>query len=1048
MQNAASFTIYNASAGSGKTFTLVKEYLKILFQSNSVHRYKNILAITFTNKAVGEMKERIIDMLKAFSDIDILKNPNDMFVVICQDLNLEPEILHDKSKKILETIIHNYAAFDISTIDGFTHRLIRTFAYDLNLPLNFEVELDQDTLLYEAVDRLISKAGTDKELTKTMVDFAIEKADDDKSYDVSYDFNKIAKLLTNEDHIPYIKTLKNKTIEDFKLLKNNLRNQIQTNENDIVELSTSVLNLIESNGLEFSNFSYKTLPNHFKKASELNLRGLYDNLLESKICERKGIYSKTLDVEKKNSIEAMLPQIETAYLKNKQAVFHLKFLKAFYRNLTPLSVLNAINNELNTLKEEQNKMLISEFNTLISNEIKNQPTPFIYERMGEKFNHYFIDEFQDTSGLQWDNLVPLLDNSLSSESGSTLIVGDAKQAIYRWRGGKAEQFIDLYNKKSIPFQIKQDVKNLPVNYRSFKEIITFNNNFFRFLATQVFSKETHKNLYENAYQNTSKKEEGFVNLSFINTEKKENTDELYPKKVFEIITNCTEKGYDLKDICVLVRKKKAGIVIADYLSQQKIRIMSSETLLLQNAPEVVFVNNILALLTQPKNDEIKIATLNYLTSKLNIKNKHPFFTEYIHLPLNEFFKNLEAFGIYIDSSKLLQLPLYELAETIIRQFNLTETSNAYIQFYLDLILDFTTKKGSDITGFLDYFEKKKESLSIVSPKGQNAVQIMTIHKSKGLEFPVVIFPYADLEIYKELEPKEWFPIKKENFNGFSHTLLNYNKDFENFGEIGQTIYNNHQAALELDNINLLYVALTRPVEQLYIISQKEKLTKEGLSNKKYSGLFINYLNHLNLWNDVQLSYDFGYNSPKISKNTNEEISATEQETFISSAKENHNIKVITNSGYLWDSAQEEAIEKGNLIHDVMAKIKTKSDVDSVLLEFVNSSKIDKQQANSLLLLINKIIEHPKLGYYYNTNTTNVIHNEQDIITKNGVILRPDRIIINASKEVVIIDYKTGAENNKYKNQLITYQDALEEMGYLVKKKVLVYINNDVLVMEI
>jgi len=221
--SSSSFNIYNASAGSGKTYTLVKEYLKILFKSPYRDTFKNILAITFTNKAVGEMKERIIDMLKIFSSEAVIEKPNSMFIDLCEDLEIDPKELNKISQNILETIIHNYAAFDISTIDKFTQKVIRTFAYDLHLPLNFEVELDTDALLAEAVDNLIARAGTEKELTKTLIDFAIEKADDDKSWDVSYDFNPIAKLLVNENHVPYVELLKNKTLKDFKSLKDYLR---------------------------------------------------------------------------------------------------------------------------------------------------------------------------------------------------------------------------------------------------------------------------------------------------------------------------------------------------------------------------------------------------------------------------------------------------------------------------------------------------------------------------------------------------------------------------------------------------------------------------------------------------------------------------------------------------------------------------------------------------------------------------------------------------------------------------------------------------------
>lgn len=1043
MPQNPSFTIYNASAGSGKTFTLVKEYLKILFQSNNPDQFKRILAITFTNKAVAEMKDRIIETLKQFSDKAILDKPNSMFSAIFEELQIQPYVLHAKSEKLLNTILHNYAAFDISTIDGFTHRLIRTFAYDLKLPLNFEVELDQEALLNEAVDSLISKAGTDEALTKILVDFAIEKADDDKSWDVSYDFNKIAKLLVNENDIPFIDTLKGKTLNNFKELKTQLKKDIALLEASIIENSKSILTLIEEAGLQYTDFSGGYLPKHFDNLSNTKFDINFEAGWQLDI-ENKTLYPKRVSNEIASVIEQIQPQIASAYNETKKAVFHYKFLTAFYKNVTPLSVLNVINSELKILKEDQNKMLISEFNSIISNEIKNQPTPFIYERLGEKFKHYFIDEFQDTSVLQWKNLIPLLDNSLATETGSTMLVGDAKQAIYRWRGGKAEQFIGLFNDEN-PFQIKKQVENLPTNYRSFKEIIEFNNAFFKFLSNLVFTNKEYQNLYENAHQNSFLEETGYVELSFLDIEKEDDRDELFSENVLKTIQKCIENGYRLEDVCVLVRKKKEGIAIANYLSQHHIPIISSETLLLSNSPEVVFVNNLMALLIQPKNNEIKVAALNYLTSLFNIENKHHFFCNHLDLSISELFKSFESFQVYIDGNNLLQLHLFDLAETIVRSFNLVKTSNAYVQFYLDAVLDFSQKKGSDIPGFLDYFDKKKDSLSIVSPKGQNAVQIMTIHKSKGLEFPVVIFPYADLDIYRELEPKEWFPINKETYRGFSHTLLNFNKDFESFGESGLEIFNNHKSEQELDNINLLYVTLTRAVEQLYIISTNETPSKGEITSKKYSGLFINYLQHIGVWNDSQANYSFGL-SEKTSLSKTPSKENTIQQEFISTAKETHNINVITKSGFLWDTSQKEAIEKGNLLHNIMSKIKTKDDIDFVMNDFINDSTINIEQAEPLKQLVIELVNHPKLEAFYNPNDT--VYNERDIITKEGIILRPDRVVVNIKNEAVIIDYKTGAEDKKHAQQLQLYQDILQDMKITVKKKILVYLNDDISVKEV
>lgn len=1046
MQELNYFTIYNASAGSGKTFTLVKEYLKILFTSNNPNYFKNILAITFTNKAVAEMKERIIETLMQFSEETILANPNSMFIDICNDLNIQPIELHKKSENLLNTIIHNYAAFDISTIDGFTHKLIRTFAYDLKLPLNFEVELDQDALLNEAVDSLIAKAGTDKALTKVLVDFAIEKADDDKSWDVSYDFNKIAKLLVIENDIPFIETLKDKTLDDFKVLKNHLKEEIKTNETELVENAQSVLTLIDVAGLEHNDFSGGYLPKHFLNLANKKFDVNFETAWQQDI-ENKPLYPKRVTNDVASIIEQLQPQIAKAFYETKKIVFHLKFLKNFYRNIIPLSVLSVINNELTALKIDQNKLLISEFNNIISNEIKNQPTPFIYERIGEKFKHYFIDEFQDTSQLQWENLIPLIDNALSTANGTTMLVGDAKQAIYRWRGGKAEQFIDLFNEKSIPFVVKQHIEKLESNYRSFKDIVDFNNNFFSYLSTSVFTEKEYQKLYENARQNTFLEDTGYVELSFLDIEKDDDRNEVFSKNVLKTIKKCLENGYNLEDICILVRKKKEGVAIANYLSQHHIPIISSETLLIYNSPEVVFVNNVLLLLIQQKNSKVKIAVLNYLASLFEIENKHEFFCDHLNLSLVQLFKSFEAFHIYINNNYLLQLPLFDAVETIVRSFNLVKTSNAYVQFYLDIVLEFSGKKGANIAGFLDYFDKKKETLSIVSPKGQNAIQIMTIHKSKGLEFPVVIFPYADLDIYYEKEPKEWFPINKEMYDGFSHTLLNFNKDFENFDDSGLQIYNNHKSEQELDNINLLYVTLTRAIEQLYIISTKNTSSKKEVNDKKYSGLFINYLQYIGVWNDSQLMYSFGNKKRAEVKKSNQHKEDSKerivQQTFISTSKDSHNIKVVTKSGYLWDTNQLEAIEKGNLIHNMMSFIKTKEDIDFVINDFIDASLINKEQAVVLKEKIIEIVKHPSLETYFSNAYT--IYNERDIISKEGIILRPDRVIINLKNEVVIVDYKSGKEDKKHIQQLQSYQDVLEDMKLRVVKKILVYINDTVFV---
>ena len=1044
MSDQTSFLIYNASAGSGKTFTLVKEYLKILFSSKSPTAFKNILAITFTNKAAGEMKSRVINSLIIFKNYAPDSEKSPLFNQISSELNISEKTLIQKSSQVLDAIIHNYAAFDISTIDGFTHKLIRTFAYDLKLPLNFEVELDTDSLLVEAVDRLISKAGTDKDLTKVLVEYAIEKADDDKSWDISRDLYAISKLLVNENDIPYLQTLKDKTLQDFEVLKQSIKKDLKTTEEIIITKAGNALTLIEESGLEAEDFNRKSLPRHFENLKNNNLQVSFDSNWQSDLIDGNRIYPSRVNSDVAAVIEAIQTQLATLFEETKDLVFQYKFLQALYRNMTPLSVLNEIQKELALLKDEKNVILISEFNTLISDEIKDQPTPFIYERFGERFKHYFIDEFQDTSMLQWENLIPLIDNALSSENGSAMLVGDAKQAIYRWRGGKAEQFINLFNAADNPFQTNAKIKPLESNYRSFKTIVDFNNSFFNFLSEKLFSNEIHENLYKNSKQKTENTNDGFVELTFLDLDFSDDKELMYSKKVHETILECLEQGFSMSEICVLVRKKKEGIAIAEFLSDLGMNIMSSETLLLNNSAKVRFVNNVLKLLAEPQNLEVKANVLLGIISIFCIESKHDYLRSHINLDLKKLFKSFERFGCKIRYEALLQLSLYDLVETLIREFDLVKSSDAYIQYFMDVVWEFSNKQNADIQTFIDYFDAQSGRLSIVAPEGYDAVQIMTIHKAKGLEFPVVIFPFAELNIYREINPQEWFPLDSKTFNGFSYALLNYNSSFENFGEAGTEIFNKHQSNLELDNANLLYVALTRPVEQLYIISKKDINSKGEVNSNTFSGFFISFLQQQNIWNNDLLIYNFGEKTRKHKKELSQS-NMIEQQEFTSIDRKENNIKIITNSGYLWDTSQKEAIEKGNLVHDIMALIKTNDDIEYAFSQYLNEYKIDNNQANQLKHVVVDLVNHTQLEMYFNGQ--NEVYNERDIISPNGEIIRPDRLVVFPNNDAVIIDYKSGSENKNHVIQLENYEVTLSQMTFNIVKKILIYINDGITIKE-
>ncbi len=1054
MQNSNSFQVYNASAGSGKTFTLVKEYLKILLISDNAYKFQQILAVTFTNKAAGEMKERVIENLHMFSK----KRTNDMLPIICKEANLKEAIIFSRSKNILNALFHNYSAFSITTIDSFTHKLIRTFAYDLGLPLSFEVEMDAESLLNEAVDVVISKIGDNKELTDLLVNYSIQKLEDDKAWDISKELKQFAKIILNENHAPHLKLLHETSINDFRSLKEKLQKENNIIEKKFALIGAEAINIIEKCDIEISDFAYSgELPKHFiklqrirqLKSGELKFEGRLNTTIE----ENKNFYSGKCSIASKQIIEDIKADLERHY-KNSKSLYNQSYAKYVLNgliigSLIPLAVLNHIHNALQDLKTENNILLNAEFNQIISDTIKNEPAPFIYERIGEKFRYYFIDEMQDTSELQWKNLIPLIDNAISSENelgekGKLLLVGDAKQSIYRWRGGKPAQFIDLSTKEKTtnPFYVERKIEKLETNYRSYSEIIDFNNNFFRHIS-QFLTNTDYCQLYrEGNDQAFNKNKGGYVQLSFI--EKHKDDDEkalVYPKKVAEIIDNL-DSSFQKNEVCVLVRTRKQGIEVANYLSENGVEIISSETLLLINSEKVNFIIDLLKTIQNPLNKEHKIKPLYFLYDHLKLsESKHDFFSELIELDSQSFFDKLKDYAIYFNYGEFNQCPFYESFEYIIRSFNLASESDSNIQFFLDVVFEFQQKKQVSISEFLEFWELKKDSLSIVAPEARNAVRIMTIHKAKGLEFPVVIFPY-DIEIYRQINPKVWYSL--ESSNSIKSVLVNYSNKLNEIGEQGKNLFERQREELELDNFNILYVALTRAIEQLYIISEKNTNNKAEENLKHTSGLFINFLKKIEIWDSAKNDFSFGQKNrvktPLIVKST-----TSTQNNFISYSWKNHNISIVKSSSLLWDTDQGIAVVYGNLIHEILSKIKTKNDISEVMNQYVYKGIISFNEHKEILNILEQLIHHKKLSKYFEQN--NLVYNEREIMTNDKTTVIPDRLIF-ANNKVTIIDYKTGKPEKEHHRQILNYAEVLKNLNYSIDKRLLVYINKEIMVEEV
>jgi ATP-dependent exoDNAse (exonuclease V) beta subunit len=1065
-----SFSIYDASAGSGKTYALVKEYLKIILVAKKNDAYRNILAITFTNKAVHEMKSRIVGSLSEFAKDE----PSPKALDLMQDLvegkrKIEhPEEWSEepiglsliqvkiKSQQIIKHIIHNYAAFDISTIDKFTHKVIRAFAHDLGLSMTFEVTLDTENLLIEAVDAIIAQAGEDETLTKLLIDFTMEKTDDDKSWDISREILETGRLVLNENNRNEITHFQDKSIADFIAIKSKLGDAYKVLEKESMAFAEDAILLIEKNGIDSKSFSAGHFPKHLI------------SIQEGKFNPKNKTYHQFEDIKinKTAKDQAIIENIIPDLLQILDIIYKtfekINFYKAFLKNITPLSLLNTVSNELAKIQEEQNVLSISEFNAIIHREIQNQPAPFIYERLGERYRHFFIDEFQDTSEMQWQNLIPLIDNATSSEvdgeKGTLMIVGDPKQSIYRWRGGKAEQFIDL-SKDQNPFNNPEKIlEHLDKNYRSYSQIIEFNNDFFQMLSNE-FEHLDYKDLYANhSRQKVNDKTGGYVNISFIpkiensddNLEAYEAEDALDKTKLYVLATlNTIEKvireGFQYKDIVVLTRKRSQGIAIATYLTEQQIPLLSSETLMIQNATEVSLIIHLLKYLKNNSDLEAKANFLQYLAQNSQDQlGVHDFIAQGMEQKQEaDFEKWLMGFNVKLSFQNIRKKSLYEAVETIIIKFLNPSISNAYIQYFLDIVLERDIRNQAGISDFLNFWDKNAEKFSIPSPEGNNAVRIMTIHKSKGLEFPVVIMPFAEEDYNRKPKDKLWLNAEEQEL-GLPKVLIDNSSAVEGFGSAAVAVYNQKKQEELLDNINVLYVALTRAEEQLYVISNMNLSRKGEVPKNNMCAFFINYLESKNGFTEGQLQYEFGKET-KLSANK-KHVDTSKTIPLVTEILNPKNIKIAQREALMWGTYQQEAIEYGNVIHEILSFVKTKQDVGLAITKAIENGLITFGQKETVFKTIQEIVNHNELEIFFAEG--NNVMNEQTIVQKEGNSIKPDRMVVTKKNEVLLLDYKTGTHNAKYQQQLKSYQIAIELMGYKVIKKALIYIGKGIEVVNL
>ena len=1040
------FIVYKSSAGSGKTFTLVKEYLKLALvdKQNLSKAYKGILAITFTNKAASEMKWRIIKALKEISSGSNAMLSN----MIAEELKIQEDDLKNRASVVLTDILHNYSDFSVGTIDSFTHRIIRTFALDLKLPINFQIETDSDTVFRKVISTLINNLGKDKLITDYLVQFSLGQIEENKNWDPEQTLIDFIKEINKEGVSDLVDQLSKFNISDFEDIKKKLKAATKEHEAFLKTNGDKALQLINEKQLSANAFASggSGIYNFFAKLSTLKATSTADlfGANVTKTLEQDKWHGGKATANEKAAIDSIKTELDKIaydvlnYLQINEPRYNVYNL--IYKNIYAMGLVNELAKLTNEYKADENILFISEFNERISEVVNNEPTPFIFERLGDRYKHFLLDEFQDTSAMQWQNMLPLIDNSLGN-GNLNLIVGDGKQSIYRWRNANVEQFVSLpyvksENKNQLLIEREDslirnfDEKVLNTNYRSESAIVKFNNSLFEFLSANVLNNDFQK-IYLNQKQEHKPDEFGYVSIDFPELGEEE-TDDVNTRLILDYIKKAIDDGYEYSDICIIIRQNRHGNTVANFLIESAIPVVSADSLLLNNAKEITVTLAFLKYIYNQKDLVSASVVVNYLHDKqLCDEEQYVTFLRLLNVSKSKtLFDILKECHLKVNLLKLTGSNLFDSCIEIVEVLGLSKHNPQYIRFFLDEVLGFLQSNTSNTALFLDWWNRRTEKASVIIPEGINAVNIMTIHASKGLEFPVVITPYIAWEIEK---PQSiWVKIDDDAI-GLPVALINTTKAADE--TIFQPLAEKERQQQALDSLNMLYVDFTRAVDRLHIISPK--LKKKSVKNC-HTWLTV-FAETQEQFDSATSILEFGAltNKPKTSHHRKSGM----EQLKIPQLAFNQNadlIKIKGASNYNVNEEVTKAREYGILVHYILSKIDTNDDVELVILNALQAGDLSEEEAKKLVPEIKALLSIDSISAYFEKGI--LVKNEMEILTSTGEILRPDRVIVSKG-EAIVIDYKTGKKNaQKYHAQMQDYEFALRQLGYASVKKVLLYIH--------
>ena len=1050
MQN--SYSVINASAGSGKTYTLVQRLLMICLRyPNQPDAIRTVIALTFTNKAANEMKERILFYLGEFvkdnySENQDLKNIQDALAE--QGYRISLDDLQLRSQKVLDYILHHYSTLNIGTIDKFNSRLVKSFSYELGLAQNFNLEIQPEPYLIEAVDKMLDEIGEEQTVSEAFMDFVNYNLDNNERVNLNQTLYSSAKKFVNDIHYKPLQDNKDFEWKAYENKKNELRETIKSLKSESLELTKRALELIKSrdieiedfasgkngiggffvNMLEFHNIKDKKFP--FPTASE-------DSKIETFL---KGASAK--GKHKQSEIADILPQLISWRREIIDLYIDSQKKERILQAILPLKVNADIQKKLMEIEEENDLVLLSKFNIIINENLRNEPSAFIYEKVGTQFQHYFFDEFQDTSLMQWQNFLPLRDNSITSENTSFTIVGDPKQSIYRFRGGESKLMLDIISGEETSPK-KAIAEHLKFNWRSAKNIVDFNNRLYDFMS-QNLSEEHQKIFGENAIQGAQSKLDGRVKVHLLENSVKAVFYEETSQKMQQDIQECLDNGFTFSDITILCRGNNDIFNYSQLLGNLKVNYNGKETYIKTISEKGLTLDlsfTIKALIEflkweiNPKNRQFLVKMMYFLNVSGRIKMND--FTSEIKTILSlESKKDIENYinahyQIKLVQNDVPQLNLYNFIEYYIQEFSVENKEIDFLLNFLEMLFNYTQNAGATLKEFLNFWDDEASKISIQASENIDAVQIMTIHKAKGLEFPVVFIPMENKNNDKKFS--EWYDLNSEDelktviLNQFSPELENYDEDLAQFNF--ENSYRN-----KIDRFCIQYVATTRPVEQLFFYIEKPSKSSNNLELYDFVTQFQPTENGESLDSfDIFPVSDLKKQKKKEKKDyQSENINSISQQTEKAS-----NIEIATTSKNYQNRVEH--VRMGIFTHEILSQIKTKKDVTKVLNSYLLEGKITNEEKTSILERIENVLNDANYSVYF-TENLKIINEREMFATENeqSKTYRPDRLI-ETENGFIIVDFKTGEEKEKDQKQVETYKNKLEQFGKKVIKTDVIYI---------